>query len=45
MTNLNLREAIRAKLIAEGVLDNDAYVVIAGPANTYALYVSIIINT
>lgn len=30
---------MRAKLIADGVLGHDAYVVIAGPANTYAHYV------
>ncbi|GJJ09908.1 hypothetical protein Clacol_004132 [Clathrus columnatus] len=42
MAGRRMREAIRTKLIAEGVLDNDAYVVIAGPANTYALYVTTI---
>ena len=31
---------MRAKLIAEGVLGSNAYVVIAGPANTYAHYVT-----
>lgn len=34
------REALRAKLISSGVLDEEAYVVIAGPANTYAHYVT-----
>lgn len=32
---------MRAKLIADGILGQDAYVVIAGPANTYAHYVII----
>jgi neutral ceramidase len=36
------RNAIRARLIADGVIENDAYVVIAGPANTYAHYVTTI---
>ncbi|KAG2033205.1 Neutral/alkaline nonlysosomal ceramidase [Suillus americanus] len=37
-----MRDALRARLIqvAEGVLDDRAYVVIAGPANTYAQYVT-----
>jgi hypothetical protein len=30
---------MRAKLIADGVLSENAYVVIAGPANTYSHYV------
>lgn len=34
------RNALRAKLIAEGVLDDRAYVVIAGPANTYGHYIT-----
>jgi neutral ceramidase len=34
------REALRAKFISSGVLGEDAYVVIAGPANTYAHYVT-----
>lgn len=33
-------EAIRAKLIASGVVGEDAYVVIAGPANAYAHYIT-----
>jgi Neutral/alkaline non-lysosomal ceramidase, N-terminal len=36
----NYSEAIRAKLISTGILGSDAYVVIAGPANTYAHYVT-----
>ena len=31
---------MRAKLISEGVLGSDAYVVVAGPSNTYAHYVA-----
>ena len=34
------RNAIRARLIADGIIGQDAYVVIAGPANTYAHYVT-----
>ncbi|KAG6876987.1 hypothetical protein C0993_011300 [Termitomyces sp. T159_Od127] len=33
-------EAIRAKLISSNILGSDAYVVIAGPANTYGHYVT-----
>ena len=33
-------EAIRARLIESGIVGDDAYVVIAGPANTYAHYVT-----
>lgn len=33
-------EAIRTKLIATGVVGDDAYVVIAGPANTYGHYIT-----
>ena len=40
MAGRRLREAVRARLISEGVLGDDAYVVIAGPANTYAHYVT-----
>jgi neutral ceramidase len=36
------REAVRTKLIANGIIGNDAYVVIAGPANTYGHYVTTI---
>jgi hypothetical protein len=37
-----ISNAIRAKLISSGILGNDAYVVVAGPANTYAHYVTTI---
>ena len=37
-----VREAMRAKLIADGTVGQDAYVVIAGPANTYSHYVIIL---
>ncbi|KAF9449265.1 Neutral/alkaline nonlysosomal ceramidase [Macrolepiota fuliginosa MF-IS2] len=40
MAGRRMREALRAKLISSGVLGTDAYVVIAGPANTYAHYVT-----
>ncbi|TFK45129.1 ceramidase [Crucibulum laeve] len=40
MAGRRIREAIRAKLISSGVLGSDAYVVLAGPANTYAHYVT-----
>ncbi|KAG7441035.1 Neutral/alkaline nonlysosomal ceramidase [Guyanagaster necrorhizus] len=40
MSGRRIREAIRAELIALGILGEDAYVVIAGPANTYAHYVA-----
>jgi len=33
-------EAVRARLISSGVLGADAYVVVAGPANVYAHYVT-----
>jgi len=42
MAGRRLRNAIRARLIADGIIGNDAYVVIAGPANTYAHYVTTI---
>ena len=35
-----ISNAVRAQLISSGVLGDDAYVVIAGPANTYAHYVA-----
>ncbi|KAJ7136165.1 Neutral/alkaline nonlysosomal ceramidase [Mycena epipterygia] len=35
-----LRAAVRAKLISAGIIDNSAYVVVAGPANTYAHYIT-----
>jgi neutral ceramidase len=34
------RNAVRARLTAEGIIEKDAYVVIAGPANTYAHYIT-----
>ncbi|KAN0078212.1 Neutral/alkaline nonlysosomal ceramidase [Tylopilus felleus] len=40
MAGRRMREAIRARLISAGILDNSAYVVIAGPANTYGHYVT-----
>ncbi|KAG1731837.1 Neutral/alkaline nonlysosomal ceramidase [Suillus paluster] len=40
MAGRRMREALRAKLISEGVLDERAYVVVAGPANTYGHYVT-----
>lgn len=40
MAGRRFREAIRTKLISSGILGSDAYVVIAGPANTYAHYVT-----
>ncbi|CAE7146577.1 unnamed protein product [Rhizoctonia solani] len=40
MAGRRLREAVRAKLISSGVIGNNAYVVVAGPANTYAHYVT-----
>jgi neutral ceramidase len=36
----NIRNTVRAKLISSGVLDNSAYVVIAGPSNVYSHYVT-----
>jgi neutral ceramidase len=40
MSGRRMRNAVRSALIKQGVLDNSAYVVIAGPANTYAHYVA-----
>ncbi|OJA15101.1 hypothetical protein AZE42_05573 [Rhizopogon vesiculosus] len=40
MAGRRMREALRVKLIGDGVLDNRAYVVIAGPGNTYGHYVA-----
>ncbi|KAF8726187.1 hypothetical protein AX14_007956 [Amanita brunnescens Koide BX004] len=40
MAGRRMREALRAQLISSGVLGSDAYVVIAGPANTYGHYVT-----
>ena len=33
-------EAVRAQLISDGVIGDDAYVVVAGPSNTYGHYVA-----
>ncbi|KAG8888773.1 hypothetical protein FRC00_014667, partial [Tulasnella sp. 408] len=38
MSGRRLREAMRAKLIEDGIVGDDAYVVAVGPANTYAHY-------
>ncbi|KAF8608399.1 Neutral/alkaline nonlysosomal ceramidase [Ceratobasidium sp. AG-I] len=40
MSGRRIREAVRAKLISSGVIGSNAYVVVAGPANTYAHYVT-----
>ncbi|KAJ6579640.1 ceramidase [Mycena vulgaris] len=40
MAGRRLRAAVRAKLISSGIIDNSAYVVVAGPANTYAHYIT-----
>ena len=40
MAGRRLRNAVRAQLIAEGILDNSAYVIVSGPANTYAHYIT-----
>ncbi|KEP49551.1 neutral/alkaline nonlysosomal ceramidase [Rhizoctonia solani 123E] len=40
MSGRRLREAVRAKLISSGVIGSNAYVIVAGPANTYAHYVT-----
>ncbi|ELU36769.1 ceramidase [Rhizoctonia solani AG-1 IA] len=40
MAGRRIRESVRAKLIESGVIGNDAYVVLAGPANTYSHYVT-----
>lgn len=36
----NYSDAVRAQLISSRVIGSDAYVVVAGPANTYAHYVT-----
>ena len=33
-------EAVRAKLISSGILGQNAYVVVSGPANSYSHYVA-----
>ncbi|OSX61428.1 hypothetical protein POSPLADRAFT_1066191 [Postia placenta MAD-698-R-SB12] len=40
MAGRRMREAIRAEVISSGIVGNEAYVAIAGPANTYAHYVT-----
>ncbi|KAF8308277.1 Neutral/alkaline nonlysosomal ceramidase [Clavulina sp. PMI_390] len=40
MAGRRLRNAVRAKLISAGILDNSAYVVVAGPSNTYSHYIT-----
>jgi neutral ceramidase len=40
MSGRRIRNAIRAELISQGVIGQGAYVVVAGPANTYAHYVA-----
>ncbi|KAJ6546078.1 Neutral/alkaline nonlysosomal ceramidase [Mycena vulgaris] len=40
MAGRRIREAVRAKLISSGILREDAHVVVAGPANTYAHYIT-----
>ncbi|KAF7351861.1 hypothetical protein MVEN_01147500 [Mycena venus] len=40
MAGRRIREAVRAQLISSGILGEDAHVVVAGTANTYAHYVT-----
>ncbi|EKM60398.1 uncharacterized protein PHACADRAFT_167760 [Phanerochaete carnosa HHB-10118-sp] len=40
MAGRRLREVVRAQLISSGIVGDDAYVVVAGPANTYGHYVT-----
>ncbi|KAJ7458594.1 Neutral/alkaline nonlysosomal ceramidase [Mycena latifolia] len=40
MAGRRIREAVRAELISSGILGEDAVVVVAGPANTYAHYIT-----
>ena len=40
MSGRRIRDAVRSQLISQGVIGDDAYVVLAGPANTYAHYVA-----
>ncbi|KAI0269466.1 Neutral/alkaline nonlysosomal ceramidase, partial [Russula aff. rugulosa BPL654] len=42
MAGRRIRNTIRARLTADGIIGQNAYVVIAGPANTYAHYVTTI---
>ncbi|KAF7317824.1 hypothetical protein MKEN_00870300 [Mycena kentingensis (nom. inval.)] len=40
MAGRRMRETVRAKLISERILGDDAHVVVAGPANTYSHYIA-----
>ncbi|KAF8169047.1 Neutral/alkaline nonlysosomal ceramidase [Mycena galopus ATCC 62051] len=40
MAGRRLRNAVRAALIADGIIDETAYVVVSGPANTYSHYIT-----
>lgn len=40
MAGRRIKDAIKAKLVAQGILGNDGTVVIAGPSNTYAHYIT-----
>ncbi|KAI0262181.1 Neutral/alkaline nonlysosomal ceramidase [Gloeopeniophorella convolvens] len=40
MAGRRIRNAVRAQLISQGIIGQDAYVVIAGPANTYGHYIA-----
>ncbi|KAI0343537.1 Neutral/alkaline nonlysosomal ceramidase [Trametopsis cervina] len=40
MSGRRIRDAVRAQLISSGVIGEDAYVVLAGPANTYGHYIT-----
>ncbi|KAJ7290538.1 Neutral/alkaline nonlysosomal ceramidase [Mycena rebaudengoi] len=40
MAGRRIREAVRAKLISSKIIGEEAYVVVAGPANTYAHYIT-----
>ncbi|KAJ7435456.1 Neutral/alkaline nonlysosomal ceramidase [Mycena galericulata] len=40
MAGRRIREAVRAELISSGIVGEDAHVVVAGPANTYAHYIT-----
>ncbi|KAF7300950.1 Neutral ceramidase [Mycena indigotica] len=40
MAGRRLRNAVRSALISNKIIDNSAYVVVAGPANTYGHYIT-----
>lgn len=40
MAGRRIRDAVKAKLVAQGIIGNDGTVVIAGPSNTYAHYIT-----